>query len=93
MLQENEVVMLIMGIGVMALILANRIHVKKIKFWRILVLSYTVLLTGWIFTVLEGFILENLLNISEHVCYMLSACLLITWCWKSANREKKEELT
>jgi hypothetical protein len=92
MLQENEVVTLIMGIGVLLFIILNKVHVKKINSWRILVWGYYTLLSGWVFTVLEGFILENYLNLLEHISYAVSTILFAVWCWKSAYKVREEEL-
>jgi len=92
MLQENEVVMLIMGIGVFLFILLNKVHVKKINSWRILVWGYYFLLSGWFFTVLEGLFLENYLNLFEHLCYAVSTMLFTVWCWKSVQKVNEEEL-
>jgi len=91
MLRENEVVMLILGIGVLLLILMNMDHIRRIRFWKILFTSYTVLLCGWLFTVLEGFILEKVLNLLEHASYLLSALLITSWAWKSTGPKSKED--
>jgi hypothetical protein len=92
MLQENEVVMLILGIGVLLFIILNKVHIKKINSWKILFGGYCFLLSGWLFTVLEGFFLEQYLNLLEHICYFISLVMVVFWCWKSANRTKEEEL-
>jgi hypothetical protein len=92
MLTENEVVMLILGIGVLFLILKNLDHIKKIKSWKILVASYYAMLSGWVFTVVEGFFLGNIFNFAEHTCYMISALLLMIWCFKATQKHKQEEV-
>lgn len=91
MLKENEVVMLILGIGVLFLILMNIQQVKKIRFWILLSLSYFLLLMGWLFTVVEGFIFESLLNYLEHISYFASAVLMTIWCIKATARVKVED--
>jgi len=77
---------------VMFLILLNTNHIKKIKSWKILTGSYYLLLSGWLFTVLEGFLLEQFLNLLEHICYAISAVLMIIWCRKSIAGAKEEEV-
>jgi hypothetical protein len=91
MLNENEVVMLILGIGVLFLIIMNLDHIRKIKSWNFLIASYCFLLAGWFFTVLEGFFLENTLNFSEHISYAASSVLLLIWCHKATQKNKQEE--
>jgi hypothetical protein len=92
MLQENEVVMLILGVGVFLFIILNKVHIKKIISWKILFGGYCFLLSGWLFTVLEGFFLEQTLNFFEHICYLISLVMVVVWCWKSAFRTKEEEI-
>jgi hypothetical protein len=92
MLKENEVIMLILGVGVMFLFILNRVHVKKIKSWKVLFAGYCILLFGWLCTVLEGLFLEHFLNLLEHMSYAVSAVLLIVWCWKYAQKVKEEEI-
>jgi dolichyl-phosphate-mannose--protein O-mannosyl transferase len=91
MLRENEVVMLLLGIGVLFLIFVNLDHIKKIKSWKTLTSAYFVLLFGWIFTVLEGFFLDRFLNLLEHLSYFISAVFMIAWCWKATEKAKEEE--
>jgi hypothetical protein len=91
MLRENEVVMLALGIGVLFLILMNMDQIRKIRFWKILFTSYCVLLCGWLFTVLEGFILEKFLNLLEHLSYLLSSFCMAVWAWNSTGKKKMEE--
>jgi hypothetical protein len=90
MLHENEIVMLLLGIIIFFFILRNKSQIRRIYTWKILITSYFLLLAGWIFTILEGFILETALNMLEHVSYTLSAILLAIWCWKVMYRSKVE---
>lgn len=83
--------MFVLGIGVLFLIVVNMDRIKKIKSWRILIAAYFILLSGWFFTVLEGFFLEQILNVTEHICYFVSAVLMITWCWKATEKAREEE--
>jgi hypothetical protein len=91
MLRENEVVMLVLGMGVLFLILLNLHHIRSFKSWKILLFSYSVLLCGWLFTVLEGFFLDKILNLLEHISYLLSALFMMLWTWKITARKKMED--
>ena len=89
MIQENEIVMLLLGIGVLMFVLGNRSVIRRVPGSRILIAGFYVQLVGWFLTVLEGFFLEGFLNCFEHVCYAVSALLLAFWCLK-INRGKEE---
>ena len=91
MLHENEVVMLLLGVGNFIFITLNKRQIKRINAWKVLISSYYLLLAGWIFTILEGYILENFLNLLEHICYAASAIMLTYWCWKTLNRRQPED--
>ncbi len=82
MIQENEIVMLMLGIGVMVFVLLNRSRLKKIPFSGIIITAFYVVLAGWGLTVLEGFFWGDILNFIEHLCYIASAVLMLAWCWK-----------
>ncbi len=82
MVQDNEVVMLLMAIGVLVFILVNRRLIMRIEAARVLVAAFCVLLAGYVLTVLEGFFLGDLLNFLEHLCYAASSVLIALWCMK-----------
>lgn len=89
MVQENEIIMLLLGIGVLIFILGNRSVIKRVPDSRLLIAGFWFQLVGWFSTVLEGFFLEVFLNYFEHTCYAVSALLLAFWCFK-AHRRKEE---
>ena len=82
MVQENEVVMLLLGVGVLVFILANRKRLADLPSVEILLVGYYLLLAGWLLTVLEGFFWGEVLNIVEHGLYAASAILVAAWCWR-----------
>jgi hypothetical protein len=89
MIHENEIVMLIIGLGVLIFLLGNRSELKRIPSADFLLLAFYVLLAGWVLTVLEGFFWEELLNYLEHISYAVGSFLITVWCWK-IFRDKKE---
>ncbi len=91
MIQENEIIMLLLGIGVMIFILANKKKVKRIQAAKILIAGFYVLLTGWVLTVLEGLFWKELLNVLEHICYAAGSILMAVWCWKIFKNTKEPE--
>jgi hypothetical protein len=90
MIQENELIGLILGVGVLIFILANRSRLAGLPAARILLASYYVLLAGWALTVLEGFLWGQALNLLEHFCYALSALLLAVWTWRERDWKEAE---
>jgi hypothetical protein len=89
MLMENEVVMMLLGIGVLIFIQGNKDLLKRIRSWKTITGAYYMLLFGWFFTILEGFFMEEYCNLLEHVCYLISAVLLMIWCWKATITHKE----
>lgn len=89
MVQENEIIMLLLGIGVLIFVLRNHSVIQRVPGSRFLIAGFSVQLAGWFLTVLEGFILESFLNYCEHACYAVGSLLLAFWCLK-ARRGKEE---
>ena len=90
MLQENEVVMLMIGAGVLVFMLINRAWIKQVPAHGLFFSAFGVLFSGWVFTVVEGFLLPVFFNFLEHLCYAGSSVLLVFWC-RCLFREGKEE--
>jgi len=82
MIQQNEIIMLLLGIGCMIFILVNKQKVKRIPVAKTLIAGFYVLLAGYVLTILEGLFLKDLLNVLEHICYASSSILMAVWCWK-----------
>jgi hypothetical protein len=80
--QENEIIMLLLGMGVLILTRVNRVRLERIPASKFLVAVFYTLVTGWAMTVLEGFFWEDFLNHLEHICYAASSLLMALWCWK-----------
>lgn len=90
MLYDNEVVMLILGAGVFGFVRLNYPRIKRIHSWKWLLLSFYLMMAGWSFTILEGFIMSGVFNYCEHICYLLSGLVLAIWCWH-IMRDKMED--
>ena len=90
MFEENEVVMLILGIGVLAFVLLNLEKIKRIFAWKIMVSAYCFLLAGWVLTVLEGFVAGRLFNFLEHACYATSSVIIAVYCVNFIRNRPKE---
>jgi hypothetical protein len=79
---ENEVVMLLIGVGVLIFILGSRRRLKDLPASNILIAGFYMLLVSWVLTVIEGFFWEGVLNYIEHACQAASAVIVAVWCWK-----------
>ena len=89
MIQENEIVMLILGIGVLIFIHINRSKLKRIPSLKMLVLGFYMLLAGWAMTVMESFFWGVLLNYLEHIFYTIGSFFVAAWCWKVFRSSKE----
>jgi len=89
MLFENELIMLVLGLGVSILILRNYDRMKSLPFSKILISGFFSLVIGWVMTILEGFFLKELCNFIEHTCYFLSSMLVAIWSWKAFGKGKR----
>ncbi|MCD4719288.1 MAG: hypothetical protein K8S13_05430 [Desulfobacula sp.] len=88
MIQQNEIIMFLLGMGCMVFILLNKREVKRIPVAKILIAGFYVLLAGYVFTILEGLFWKDFLNILEHICYTVSSIIMAVWCWKISIYKK-----
>jgi hypothetical protein len=91
MVQENEIVMLVLGLGVLVFIMQSQRRLRMIPHRRTLLLSYVTLLIAWTSTVLEGFVFPHALNIVEHSCYMISMFIMLLWCYSVTNGDRSSK--
>lgn len=87
MIQENEIVTLVLSIGICLFIIHNRSQLVELPFHNLVIGAFVALLTGQVLTVLEGFWYEETFNFLEHVCYAASSLLLAAWCWQAMGRK------
>ncbi len=57
--KENEIVMLLLGVGVLIFVLLRRKQIKQLPSAHLLITCFSILLAGWAATVLEGFFEES----------------------------------
>jgi vacuolar-type H+-ATPase subunit I/STV1 len=91
MIQQNELIMLLLGIACMIFLLLNKQKVKRIPVARTLVAGFCMLLAGYVFTIIEGILWNDFLNVIEHMCYTASSLFLAVWCWKVFHTGKGVE--
>ena len=82
MIQENELVALIIQLGVLAFILPYRRRLAALPSWNLLFTAFLVLFAGRTLTVVEGFFETEWVNLIEHLTYLAFAGLIAYWCSK-----------
>lgn len=92
MIEQNEIIMLFLGIGVLVFIQFNMANLRHVPSFKMLLGSFGIMVAGFAFTVLEGVFLGRALNVLEHSCYLASALLLLAWCWLVFIRKGKSRL-
>ncbi len=82
MIEKSEFVLLLLGMSVLIFIAGNAPRFRQIRHSKILITSFLIFFSGWVFTVLEGFFWPTILNVIEHICYIGGAVFLAIWCRK-----------
>jgi ABC-type lipoprotein release transport system permease subunit len=90
MVSTNEVVMLILGMGVFWFVVLNKHKIKRIFGWKLILPAFYFLMAGWFFTVLEGIVLTHFFNFLEHLSYTASALIMAFWSRKVFFAIKEE---
>lgn len=90
MYQESEIVDLLM-VAFLTPIMASSVRAIHIAGKRWFVGAYLALVTGYVFTVAEGFVWPDGLNVLEHACYAISGALFAIAAyqlWIASSRQK-----
>jgi Na+/H+-dicarboxylate symporter len=87
-IQQNEVVMLLLGVCVLIFIIKNRVGLNRLPECGILMTAFYFLLATWIATILESFIWHSFFNLIEHAGLAVSSVLTGIWCWKTFRKKK-----
>ncbi|NLD37590.1 MAG: hypothetical protein GX654_12050 [Desulfatiglans sp.] len=83
MIHENELVMLLLSLGVAVFIILKRHKFRQFFGWKLLFTAFLFFTTGCICTVLETLFFNNLLNHLEHICYLINALMIMMWCFRA----------
>lgn len=82
MIQQNEIVMLFLGVGVWVFTVRNRAGLSRLPASMIILAAFYVLLGSCVVTVLEGFFWNTFFNLLEHAGLAMSSVFTAIWCWK-----------
>ena len=89
MVYENEIIMFVLGLGVLIFILANYHRLKRIPSIQLLITGYCIFTAGWCLTILEGFFWKTVLNYLEHISYAAGAIIMAIWFRKVFRRPEE----
>lgn len=94
MYNDNEIVILLLGGFVLALIFINRSKIRRLPKFPLCLACYLALSASWLCTVLEGFFMPDFFNSLEHVGYTVSAVCMACWTWsmQAATKDAIHEL-
>ena len=84
-IEENEIIMLILGFSVLLYILKYRNNIRKIPVYRALLTAYFSFLGAALATTIEECFLHTFFNYFEHLCYLLSSLSLAYWSWRTSE--------
>ncbi|ACL03142.1 hypothetical protein Dalk_1442 [Desulfatibacillum aliphaticivorans] len=79
MIEENEFIMLILCLAILVRLLTNYERLQKIPHNTFLLLSFVAFFAATAATICEGYLLPDILNLTEHLFYLVSAVLLTFW--------------
>ena len=82
MAHEDELIGLILAVGILVFILSKYQNFKKIHSYKIILYAFYFIFTGFLATVLEEFFFNKTFNYLEHLCYVTSAILITIWSWR-----------
>jgi len=89
MIQKNEVISLLLYVGVFIYIQLTRSQFNRLQKSQILIWGFYIYFLGRILTVLEGLFLREVLSFLEHLSYAIGSGLVFIWCWQIFGKEKE----
>lgn len=90
MMEANELIVFLIGAGVLFFFQINSLRLRKGPFMGILLAAFGFMLGGWFLSIVEGFFFKEAVNFFEHICYSMSSIMLALWFFKmSRPRERR----
>lgn len=89
MLQESELIRLLLGIAAAIILALSRNGLKRLSGYKTFSVAYFVLLSGWVFTVVEHFAYPDIFNILEHSAYVISGGFYLHWSIRLVRRSTR----
>lgn len=79
MIEENELILFILGLVSFIFILMNHSKLKEIPSINYFLVFLSLILVAWFSTVIEAVIFYEFLNGLEHICYFFSSLVFLVW--------------
>jgi len=79
MLESTEVISLLLATGVLVFLYAYRSQLRTIPAFWCLSLGFISFFASLVATVLEGYALQDFLNVVEHILNLASTIFLVAW--------------
>lgn len=85
-LEDREIVVLVLGLIVAGFALAHLKKLQRLPNWPIPLAAAALLLLGWFLSIIETWVAPQLLNVCEHVAYVLHSLLMLVWVSMSIKK-------
>ena len=87
MFEEQELLVLLLGVGLLVYGIFKRSDLTSIPYSGVIISAYLVMLAGWGISVLESAFYPYILNILEHIACMGGSLLLAIWAWFALKKQ------
>ena len=83
MIEVSEVVILLLGAGILAMMLVYRRNLVRLPSWKILLAAFVLRVASDTFSVVEGFFSPTgICNWLQHAAFAFSVVLLAAWTYR-----------
>ncbi len=90
MIEIDDVIIMFIGIWIFILILINYSKLSTLPHYKILIAAFCFLFISWFFSLIEGLILEDFMNLLQHIFLAVNSMFLAFWFWKKYRQEDKK---
>jgi hypothetical protein len=91
MIQHDEIITILIAVGVLIFIFSNFPRIRLIRSWRLLLAAFLTLFAAWTATIAEGFLWPDFFNTLEHLGYAGCTILMAAWTWKATGSGRADE--
>ena len=90
MIEIDDVIILFIGFCVLVLILINYTKLNSLLESKIIIIAFCFLLISWFFSLIEGLILEDIMNFLQHFFLAINSILVAFYFWKKYKKGDKD---
>ncbi len=91
MIETNELLTLLLAAGLWMFLFLNRFRVKQLPGFNIFSIALALLTSGWLLSILEGYLLPSVCNLLEHILYTAASILFALWSYRICSNRKVSE--